>query len=60
MDHTLRSAVDSGFNPSNSWTFAEEDIIGRIARVAGQAHKKTLSSRTLERWLLFYMNELQR
>ena len=47
-----KDMVTSGRNPGWQWAFADEDFVGRISKIAGKCHGRTVVARTLERYLI--------
>ena len=57
FDHRLRRAIVAKANPGFWWTFADEDMLGTMSRLASSCHGSTLGNRCAQRWLLWYFQE---
>ena len=51
IDHSVRDAIITGYNPAFSWAFQEEDNVGRVVKVCQVIHGASLERRSLERWV---------
>ena len=58
MDHSLRRSVETGWNVSMTWSFAEEDWLGHQCSMVASCHGSALHRRAVQRWLAFFYNEL--
>ena len=54
LDHTLRFGVRTALNPSSYWTFADEDWIGWMSRLAHSCHSSSMMNRAIFRWQFTY------
>ena len=52
MDHHA-GYVKRGWNPRMNHTFMDEDYMGKLSRMGRICHKKTVTTRLLQRYLLF-------
>ena len=57
LDHILRDAATVRLNPVTHWTFAEEDMMGKMAKMAVKSHALTLPRSTLQRWILQFFGD---
>jgi len=58
LDHLCRLAMSTCINPGWMWGFSDEDLVGKVAKLAGATHASTMQNRTAERWLTFFWGEL--
>ena len=49
-NHLLRDAIKYKENPTWSWCFSDEDMIGRVKTMAQHCHPWTMTFRVLKRW----------
>ena len=55
--HINEWAQETKRNPASTWTFKDEDMMGRISKIVGAVHGATLGGRTLERWCMQFFEE---
>ena len=48
----ITEAVRAKLNPAYHWCWADEDIVGRLSRVAKRCHGRTMARSALKRWAL--------
>ena len=56
-DHVVRLAMANKVNPLWSWTFADEDFIGRIKKIACKVHVNRMSERVIQRYLCKFFSD---
>ncbi len=59
MYHINLDAQRSRRNPAAWWSFKEEEMMGRLAKIACATHGITLANRTLERWCVQFFNFME-
>ena len=52
LEHQFIEMLHTKFNPNYSSCFMDEDYIGKIARLAGKCHAKTVGLRALQRYFI--------
>ena len=50
----LHETNATALSPSLYWTFGDEDFVGKVSVIASRCHRRTVSVRTLQRWLIRY------
>ena len=56
LSHLTRDALSSGRNPRAWWSFQEEELMGKLAKIACAVHATTMTCRSLERWCLQFFS----
>ena len=56
-DHVVRLAMANNVNPLWSWTFADEDFIGRIKNIACKAHVHRMNECVIQRYLSKFFSD---
>jgi hypothetical protein len=56
ISHLTRDALSSGRNPRAWWSFREEELMGKLAKIACAVHALTRTCRRLERWCLQFFS----
>ena len=56
MWHLNSDCQQSGRNPKCFWSFKDEEMMGKLSRIAGAVHAVSLHNRSLERWCLQFFS----
>ena len=57
MAHAARNAFVTARNQKTMWTFADEDMMGFVGKIAAASHGKTLVRASLVKWLMQFFTE---
>ena len=50
----LHETHATALSPSLWWTFGDEDFVGKVSVIASRCHRRTVSVRALQRWMIRY------
>ena len=59
LDEIIRFSIDTGISPYVGLTLNNESLAGDYVKLARGTHPRTMSQRTLQRWLATYLVEFR-